>query len=224
MSAATTLAQKVTVDHQLWLGVSCKLDFKKGWAFTAQYRRRQINDYNDYSGSYLFLTTDYKINKYLNTFIDYRYAVIIDAGYYHRFALGIEGQFKKKDFTFSLRPMVQRQNQYFLGDEGATTDASLYLRPRGQIKFKATKRLDFYVYGEPFLNVYNSWKTGWVQSSLGLKYEYLKNQKINLYYIWNGDYTKKYDRTYHIFGIDLEFTLKVGKRIPKVSKKKKENL
>ena len=210
--STATMAQKQVVDRQFWLGASCKLDFKKGFSLTAQIRGRQINDFSRFYGSYLFLTGEYRVNKYLSTFLNYRYSSVVDVGYYHRYALGVEGTLKMKKFTFSMRPMVQKQNQFFTGDDEKNSPNSLYLRPRVQVKYKVTKRVDVYVYGEPFVDLMNKTQVDWWQNSFGLKYEYIKNQKINLFYIWSPDYKKKYIRNYHIFGVDWEFTLKMGKR------------
>jgi hypothetical protein len=220
---AFSFAQKSTGDHQAWLGVQCKLDFKKGWSLTAQVRGRRINDYSDYYGTYLFLTGDYRINKHWSTFVNYRYSSIVNLGYYHRFAIAVEFQQKVKNFTFSLRPMVQKQNQYFLGDEEHNTPESLLLRPRLQVKFHATKKLDFYLYAEPFIDLNNSQHINWWQNSAAFKYEYSKNKKINFFYIWQPDFSKKHDFTYQIFGIDLEFTIKVGNKDKKGKEKNSDS-
>jgi hypothetical protein len=49
------------------------------------------------------------------------------------------------------------------------------------------------------------------RNSAGLKYEVFKGFKVNLFYIWQPDYSKKHVHNYHIAGLDLEFTLKPGR-------------
>jgi hypothetical protein len=205
-------AQKNHVDYQAWLGGSAKLDFKKGWAVTLQYRGRKVDDMSRYYGTYWFVTTDYKINKNFGAFVNYRYASVVDVGTFHRYAIGAEARTKWNHFIFSFRPMLQRQNQFFLGDDEQNKAASLYLRPRVQIKYRINKRLNFYVYGEPFLNLANTSRIDWWQNSAGIKYDYRKGQRINFFYIWQPDYEKKNLHTYHIFAIDMDFTIKIGKK------------
>lgn len=217
ISVCRVEAQKTFAENQIWLGSSCTFDFKKGWAASVQYRVRETKDVTKYYGSYLFATVEYKINKHFKFFLDYRNASIVDVGHYHRYAVGIEAQTKWRKFEFSFRPMVQRQNQYFLGDDENNFGSSAYLRPRVKIRYAITKRLDVYAYGEPFVDLQNTTSVDWWQNAAGVKYEYIKNQKINFFYIWQPDYTKKYLHTYNIYGIDFDFTIKVGKK-----KKKKD--
>src|SRR6478735_2282308 len=106
VSCSRLLAQKSYSDNQLWLGASCEFNFKKGWALTAQYRMREVNDVSYYKGSYWFFTADYRINKYVKVFANYRFADV-DVGYFHRFGGGGELRYKKHHFTYSLRTMVQ---------------------------------------------------------------------------------------------------------------------
>lgn len=221
LSAGHILAQKTVSENQIWLGAACKLDFKKGWAVTVQYRVRETKDVTKYYGAYLFISPEYKINKHFNVFADYRYASVVDVGYYHRFAIGGEAQTKWKRFEFVFRPMIQKQNQYFLGDDEQNFDNSAYLRPRLKIQYKVNKRVDVYIYGEPFVDIQNKTSVDWWQNSFGVKYEYTKNQKINFFYIWQPDYTKKYLHTFNIYGIDFDFTIKVGKKKEKKNKKEK---
>jgi hypothetical protein len=220
--AGEVTAQRTISENQIWIGAECKLDFKKGWSVAIQYRVRETKDVSKYYGAYLFVSPEYKINKHFNVFADYRYASIVDVGHYHRFALGAEAQTKWKRFEFSFRPMVQKQNQYFIGDDEKNFDNSTYLRPRIKIQYKVNKRLDVYLYGEPFVDIQNKTSVDWWQNSVGMKYEYLKNQKVNFFYIWQPDYTKKYLHLYNIYGIDLNFTVKVGKKKEKKNKKAKE--
>ncbi|HCW07743.1 MAG TPA: hypothetical protein DGG95_10315 [Cytophagales bacterium] len=155
--------------------------------------------------------------------MDYRYTTVIDVGHYHRFAIGGEAQTKWKKFEFIFRPMLQKQNQYFLGDDEQKLQNSTYLRPRVKVQYKINKRVDVYIYGEPFVNVQQSNNIDWWQNTCGLKYEYTKNQKVNFFYIWQPDYSHNYFYTYNIFGVDLDFTIKVGKK-KKGKKDKKVDL
>ncbi|MFN8355936.1 MAG: DUF2490 domain-containing protein [Spirosomataceae bacterium] len=193
-------------DFQTWYGASLKLDFKKGWAVTGQYRLRLTENSSYYKGSYLFGQVDKRLNKYLLATANYRLAMV-DVGTYHRYAVGLEGRYQLKGLSFFLRPMVQYQQQNFAGDD-EQTDTDTYFRPRFTVKYQLSRRFDAYVYAEPFYKLDKNPNLDWWQNSAGIKYEFSKGKKINLYYIWQPDYSHKTFRTNHIVGIDLEFTIK----------------
>ena len=202
-----TQAQTVS-DFQTWYGASLKLDLKKGWAVTTQYRTRIIQDASYYKGSYLFENVDYRINDYLEISANYRLAVI-DVGTFNRFAFAVEGRYRLRKFTASFRPMIQYQHQNFNSDYGAKTDNNIYLRTRLEFKYDISRRWTANLYVEPFLKLDKKVAIDWWQNSLGVKYEFSKGMKVNLYYIWVPDYTHKKYHVYNIVGLELDFTIKV---------------
>lgn len=203
----TSLAQNRT-DFQTWYGSSLKLNLKKGWEVSGQYRLRLIENSSYYKGSYFFGQIDKSFNKHFLVFVNYRLA-LTDNGVFNRFAAAFEAKKKVNHFTIAFRPMFQYQKQQFNGDDEFKTDTDAYLRPRLTIKRPITKKLDAYIYAEPFINADPNAKIDWWQNSAGIKYEFIKNIKANLYYIWQPDYShKKYTQTNHIIGLDLEFTIK----------------
>ncbi|MFN8348875.1 MAG: DUF2490 domain-containing protein [Spirosomataceae bacterium] len=208
-------------DVQAWPGVSLKLDLPKKWTFTVQYRTRLIDNATYYKGSYVFASTEYEFHKHLEAIANYRLA-IVDVGIYHRYFLGIAAKAKWGDFGFVLRPAIQYQSQRFTGDDEVRLDADTYLRPRFTVKYKLTKKWDAYVYAEPFFAIGNN-KTqidNW-QNSIGFKYEFAKNQKLNPYFIWQPDYShKKYTLTNYIAGLDIEFSIKPFKKSKSKKNKK----
>jgi len=220
LTSMVTFSQNRT-DFQVWPGVSLKLDLPKKWAFTVQYRTRLIDNASYYKGSYLFTTIEYDINKHFEAIANYRLA-LVDEGVYHRYFLGVAAKTKMGRVTLSLRPAIQYQSQRFTGDDEIKTDTDMYLRPRFTVKYKLTKRWDVYAYAEPFFALKtNTTKIDNWQNSIGLKYEYLKNQRLNPYFIWQPDYShKKYQLTNYIAGLDIEFSTKPFKYF---KRKKKES-
>ncbi|MFN3852177.1 MAG: DUF2490 domain-containing protein [Spirosomataceae bacterium] len=193
-------------DVQNWYGSSLTLNLKKKWEVSGQYRLRIIDNISTYRGSYFYLQTDKKFSKHFSMFTSYRLA-LVDNGNFHRFAVGASAQTKFKDFALEFRPMIQYQSQQFKGDDEQKEGVSSYLRPRGRIKYSPSKKWDLYMYSEPFVGLHNA-KLDWWQNSIGLKYAITKKIKINPYYIWQPDYSKRNFRTNHIIGFDLEFEVK----------------
>ncbi len=47
-----------------------------------------------------------------------------------------------------------------------------------------------------------------IRNTLGLKYEYAKNKKVEVYYIYRPDFAKSYNRTFHVIGVNVSFKAK----------------
>ncbi|WP_309923547.1 DUF2490 domain-containing protein [Arcicella sp. BE51] len=197
-------------DFQTWYGASIKLDLPKRWSVSGQYRMRLADDASNYKGSYVYGQLDKRLSNTFEITSSYRLAMV-DKGTYHRYALGIEAQKEIGRFRASIRPMIQYQKQYFVGDD-EQSDTDAFLRTRFTGKYKLTRRLDVYAYTEPFVELDNSLAFDRFRNSAGLKYEVNKSFKVNLYYLWVPDYSHKQLRTNHIAGLDLEFTLKPWKK------------
>ena len=198
------------IDVQTWYGASLKVDLAKRWAISAQYRLRMTEDASYYKGSYLFGQVDKRISNTFELTSNYRLAMV-DKGTFHRYAFGVEARKELRRASFSFRPMIQYQKQFFSGDD-EQYDSDTYLRTRLTGKYKFTRRLDGYVYAEPFFKMDTNPNIIWWQNSAGLKYELTKGFKVNLYYLWQPDFShKKHPYTNHIIGLDLEFTIKPRK-------------
>jgi hypothetical protein len=194
-------------DTQLWLGVSAKKKLKNGFAGTFQYRIRKIDNISTYKGSYFSFTLEKRLNKSFNLETNYRLAMI-DNSNYHRYALGVELQVKTKSNKFTLRPMVQYQQQANAGDLETSYNSKTYFRPRLSWKNDYFNKIEMYTYIEPFYKIDNNINVNWWQNSIGLKYDINKNIRFNPYFIWQPDFTHKSPRSNYILGIDLEFNFK----------------
>ena len=201
--SSITFAQKSEVDFQTRTSISLDVDFKKGWSIGTEYRAKFNENSSNYRGSYFYLEGNKKINKYLSAGVAYRFG-IVGGENFHRFAGNVEGKYKVKKFTFSLRETYQSQKQTFIGDDEGT--AENYLRTRLGVKYAITKKLDFSVSTEPFMHKKDGvFETDFWRNRAGISYEYMKNKSVNLYYIWQPDVNKNYPDTKNIVGINFVF-------------------
>ncbi|GAB3701975.1 hypothetical protein GCM10027592_30840 [Spirosoma flavus] len=207
-------------DFQTWYDASLKLNMKKGWEVTTQYRVRFYNNAHDYRGSYFFLTGEKKVNKYMNVLANYRLSLIENQAY-HRFAVGFNAHIQAGRWRPFLRPTLQNQRQYFQGDDENSGDGKTYLRTRVGTKYHINKLLDAYLYAEPF---FNTEKQGlpiafW-QNSAGLSVDVSKRISLTTYYIWQPELQIKHAQTKHIVGLSLNVELKTGNQTKKEKKPK----
>ncbi len=198
-------------DFQTWYGAGLKLDLPKGFDFTTQYRIRIVDDASTVKGSYITGQLDYKINSYLKTLAAYRLALVTD-GVYHRFGIGAEVEKKFHRLEFSFRPIVQYQKQYFEGDDEKTTDSDYFLRTKGEIGYQLTKRWDLSASAEPFFNLESMSGVSNMRNMFNVKYKVTKQIRLNLYYLWQADWSKKNDRNNHIVGFNIDYTWKPFKK------------
>lgn len=205
----TIQAQKSTTDFQTWYDAALKLNLKKGWEVSGQYRVRVTENSSHYRGSYFFFAGEKKLNKYFKVLANYRLA-LVEGDNYHRFLFGVNAQVKANNFTFFTRPMLQYQKQYFVNDDSNPSDGDTHLRLRTGVKYKINKHWDTYIYAEPFFKIKqgNTPTATFWQNSAGVSYEYMKNKYATLYYIWQPEVNKKYPDTNNILGISLEFFIK----------------
>ena len=200
-------AQKSTVDFQTRPAISFNFDLPKGWEVGSQYRAKFDQNSSAYRGSYLYLDIDKKLGKHLSMGIGYRLG-LVNSEKFNRFSANIEGKYKYKKLTFSLRELYQTQRKVVVGDDEGT--AENYLRSRLGIKYTFTKRLDLALSTEPFMHKKKGvFQTDFWRNRAGITYEYLKNKSVNLFYIWQPDVNKNYPDTKNILGINFIFGVKV---------------
>lgn len=205
--ALATQAQKSEVDFQTRPAITLNLDLPKGWEVSTQYRAKFNENSSNFRGSYLYFDVDKKLNKYLSAGVGYRFG-LVEGDKFNRFSGSLEGKYKYKKLTFSLRELYQTQSQIVSDDDEGT--AENYLRSRFGVKYAITKNLDFGISTEPFMHKKDGvFETDFWRNRAGITYEYMKNKSVNLFYIWQPDVNKKYPDTKNIIGINFIFGLKV---------------
>jgi len=192
-------------DVQSRFGVQVKLDLPKKWKSSVAYQARLIDNSSVYRGSYFSGELGRPVGKRLGVFTNYRLARLT-GGVTHRYGIGAELEAASGDVTLSFRSMFLYQRKVVDDAEQGTRQV---LRTRVRAKVAATKRLTVYGSVEPyfaFTGVYpiDNWR-----DTAGLEWEFLKDVTIDLFYIYRPDYSKIYNRTYHIVGGEISLGLKL---------------
>lgn len=204
-------------DVQGWFGAGFKLDLPKKWTTSLDYQSRFYNNVKTYNGSYISLGVAKKVIPLLELQGEYRLA-LVQKGVYHRVSIGAELNKGLRKFDFSLRLLFQNQLQDF-DDTAKLNDKSNYWRARFGVKYRFLKIFDLYASVEPIMKFSGRYFVDNWRNTIGIKAKILPGTKIDLYYIYRPDYAKSYNRTFHVMGLNVDYTLKVGKR--KGGKKKK---
>lgn len=199
-------------DFQTWYSAAVNVNLPNKWEASMRYRLRLEDNSSAYAGSYLTGELGFQPLKGLTLLGDYRLA-LADDGTYHRVGAGFDASRKVGGgTTLSFRPMLQYQRQDFADDDEGG-DEDLLLRTRFRARHRVSKPLDVYASTEPYFTFQggehpvDNWR-----NTVGLQYEYAKDRKIDLFYIYRPDYARDYNRSFHVVGVNLEFDLKWPRR------------
>lgn len=193
------------VDVQAWAGTSLTLDLPKRWEASLEYQLRMVEDAATYRGSYITTEVQRRLNDYISAYTSYRLA-LVDGGSFHRIAIGAQANYERDALTLSFRPSLQYQQRNFEdSDEG---DSDMIVRTRLRARYDLTDPLDVYASVEPYFKFGADYPIDNWRNTLGMRYEIIDGVRIDAFYIYRPDYARSYNRTFHIIGIDLGFTLK----------------
>jgi hypothetical protein len=196
-------------DLQGWMQASLGLNLPKRWDASLDLQYRRQGDLGAFMGAYVSPSVGYGVTKKMRVFANYRYAQTSDA-WSSRVGIGVEFSTKKSGWNIGFRPQVQHTLRYADDGDGSASAKTL-LRARLQARHALTKKLDGYFSLEPYLNFDPSeYIIDNIRNTVGLRYEYAKGRKIGLFYIYRPDYSKSYNRVFHVVGLRWDLDWKVG--------------
>lgn len=209
-TAGAQTSRSDPTDLQAWYGGSLRLDLPNRWRASAEYRLRMVDNASEVRGSYITLGGSRRVAGPLRVLGSYRLA-LVDNGTFHRYAAGVEAEREAGVFTLGVRGLLQHQRQNFTDNDETSSDEDTFVRARLEVSRPLGRRVDVYASSEPYLavgadQVIDNWR-----NTMGAKFELAKGRKLNLFYIYRPDYGKAtYNRTFHVIGVDLDWTVKVG--------------
>lgn len=209
-AAGAQTSRSDPTDLQAWYGGSLRLDLPNRWRASAEYRLRMVDNASAVRGSYITLGGSRRVTGPLRVLGSYRLA-LVDNGTFHRYAAGVEAERETGAFTLGIRGLLQHQRQNFTDNDETSSDEDTFVRARLEVARALGKRVDVYASSEPYLavgadQVIDNWR-----NTMGAKFELAKGRKLNLFYIYRPDYGKAtFNRTFHVIGVDLDWTVKVG--------------
>jgi hypothetical protein len=204
------------VDVQGRYGAQLKLNLPQKWDASVGYEARMIGNASAYHGSYFDGELGRALGEYMTVFTNYRFANLRD-GESHRFGIGAEVERKMDRYSLSFRPMFQYQRAGLDDAEQGSSDA---LRTRLRAKVPAGNSLTFHGSVEPYFAFTGIYPVDNWRNTVGAQWEFMKNRKVDLYYVYRPDYAKEfYNRTYHIFGAEISAEMKFPSEKSKPKKK-----
>lgn len=203
--AAGQTSRRDPTDLQGWYGAALVLDLPDGWEGSIQYRLRTVENASDYRGSYLTWEAKHRHLDWLEFQWSYRLARVED-GTFHRVGIGSELRHDVGQIRLSARSILQYQKQTFADDDA---DANLLLRTRLRARYSLEGGHNLYASVEPYFSFGADYPIDNWRNTIGFQYEIAPGFGADLFYIYRPDYAREYNRTFHIVGLDLEFTREV---------------
>jgi hypothetical protein len=195
-------------DFHAWAGATLELDLPNRWEATLQYRLRMVDNASIYRGSYLGGEAAHGPVRWLSILGGYRLALVDDRTY-HRLAGGVEAIARMGALRASFRPMLQYQRRNFADNDEQAGDGTTLLRTRLRARYRPTDRLDVYAAVEPYFAFGEDYPIDNWRNTVGIKYGVLPDIAVDLFYIYRPDYTRSYNRTFHVVGVDLEIARRI---------------
>jgi predicted porin len=197
-------------DVQSRSGVRLNLNLPGKWEVDLDYQLRMVDDLSTYRGSYFTFEADYHLTKEITAIGAYRY-VLGNEGNAHRFAAGLELETRLRKVKLAFRPLIQYRTA-FVDDDDVGGDGDTFARTRLRAEYPVTKKLDVYGSMEPFFGFGAEYAVDNWRNELGLQYAFSKGVRLDLYYIYRPDYGRAYNRYFHVVGVTLRFSTRVGNR------------
>ena len=195
------------VDVQGWAIVSLGLNLPKKWeaGLTGQWRTE--NNLGTTKGFYVTPEISYGIHKKVKIFANFRYADVIGS-HSSRLGIGLEYSTKVSGWQIGLRPQFQYTLKYADDGDGSATGTSI-LRTRLSVRHRITKKIDGYLQFEPYFTFSpGEYFIDNIRNTAGIRYEYKKDRRISVFYIYRPDFAKSYNRLFHVAGLRWDVDLK----------------
>jgi len=203
-------------DVQGWYGGTLDINLPRKWAAELDYQARYFNNVRTFNGSYISVGASKELSDFLSLQAEYRLALVSGLTS-HRVSVGAEASQQFGELDISLRALIQNRVQDF-DDATISNDHSGYWRVRLGAKINLVKKLNMYVKTEPIMKFGGVYFIDNWRNTIGLKYKFSKQLKLDAYYIYRPDFAKAtYNRLFHINGLSLIYSLKSnGPKNPKI--------
>jgi hypothetical protein len=203
-------------DVQGWYGGTLDINLPRKWSAELDYQARYFNNIRTFNGSYISFGASKELSDFFSLQAEYRLALVSGLSS-HRVSVGAQASYELGSVDISLRALIQNRIQDF-DDATVQNDKSGYWRVRLGAKVNLVKKLNMYVQTEPIMKFGGVYFIDNWRNTIGFKYKFSKQLKLDAYYIYRPDFAKAtYNRLFHINGVSLIYSLKPnGPKNPKI--------
>ena len=191
-------------DNQLWTALVLTKDLPGKFELELNQEIRYKDNFSTFKKSITEIGLFYKVNKHINTSVDYRYIAYRDKSGNR---VGLTGRYKLTTGQFSHQYRIKLQQENIEGDE---TENSL--RHKYTVRYNRKGGLTPYLAWEVFLHLEEG-TTGMYKyrSTAGVSKKLTKSSTAKLYYRLQQEVNQSNPDRTNIFGFEYEIELKSGR-------------
>jgi hypothetical protein len=200
------------VDVLGWYGTSVSFDLKNKWEAAVDYQARFQNNLKSYKGSYISFSGLKMVHKRVGIQAEYRLGLVTGSSTFHRFSVGAEYEPKVPKVDLGFRLLLLNNIQDFL-DPVAASNSDFFWRARVKLGIPIDKKWTAYLASEPVMKFGGNRFVDNLRNTIGIKHKLSKSTRLDLYYMYRPDYAKtKYNRTFHVLGMNVDFRVASQKK------------
>lgn len=199
--------QSAADDNQLWAALVLTKDLPGKFDLELNQEIRYKDNFSTFKKSITEIGLFYKVNKHINTSVDYRYIAYRDK---EGNRVGLTGRYKLTTGNFSHQYRAKLQQENIKGDE---TENSL--RHKYTVRYRRTGGLSPYLAWEVFYQL-GKGETGLYKYrfTVGTRTKLTKSSTAKLYYRLQQEVNRTNPDRTNIFGLEYEIELKSGRSRP----------
>ncbi|MEY4876807.1 MAG: hypothetical protein RL708_1956 [Bacteroidota bacterium] len=184
----TTFAQRFN-DNEMWLWVQGNKGLNKKLSVGLQYQMRLDNNLSTFKWSYYYFNVDYKLTSKINSQFVFQFGDSYDKILYSTFiALSTKKRIGK--LTIGYRTAFQHEQNSLLYQYNREMKSNPINEWRNRItcKYAIFSKVKIYVFTEPYIDFETATiRVSKIRNSIGLEYEFLKNNFINPFILYQPD-------------------------------------
>lgn len=220
-----SMAQRFN-DNEMWLWIQGNKGISKKLSVGLQYQMRLDNNLSTFKWSYYYFNIDYKLSPKINSQFVFQFGDSYDKILYSTFfALSTKKKFN--NFTISYRTAFQHEQNSLLYQYSREMKSIPINEWRNRItcKYSINSKTKIYLFAEPYIDFETAgMRISKVRNSLGFEYEFIKNNFLNPFVLYQPDVTVTGRPSIEeVLGITYEFDLPYKKHKHKKHKNEFED-
>lgn len=199
-------------DAQLWTSLSIEAKLVKKLTANVSQELRFNENMTEAGTIYTDFGLEYKINKYFQVALNYRFVEKRRKDNYYSFRqrMYVDIKYEKKLKPIKIQLRCRIQDEY--ADIGRDSDggiAKYYLRNKISLKWDTEKPITPYLSVELFTPLVSPWYGAFdnIRASSGVEYAFSKHHKIDLYYMIQKEINVSRPETDFVVGLGYSFKL-----------------
>jgi hypothetical protein len=179
------------MDNEMWLWIQGNKGLSKKLNVGLQYQMRLDNNLSTFKWSYYYFNVDYKLSKKINSQFVFQYGDSYDKKLYS-FFIALSTRKKINRFIIAYRTAYQHEQNSLIYQYSRLMKSNPINEWRNRLtcKYPINNHFKLYAFTEPYIDFETvDFRISKIRNSIGLEYEFIKNNFINPFFLYQPDIT-----------------------------------